>query len=112
MGLTLAIGASYRPFDGTLLAADYWNGEAEGDAGPGLRFDVDVDRWNFGVQQRLCDCLDIRLGSNNGGFTTGFSVHVKDSLDIDYAYVNEAIGDKENVWGDTEYHGVSVSYRF
>ena len=110
----VALGASFRPFKGTLLAVDYWNGEIRGDQTPVLELkdDTDIDRWNFGIQQRVCSYCDLRIGSNNGGFTTGFSLHVLKNLDIDYAYVNKALRDKEMVWGDTEYHGVSVTYRF
>ncbi len=109
-----AIGASFMPFDGTLLAVDYWNGEIEGAQSliPQDIFDVDVDRWNIGVQQRVCEYADLRLGYNNGGITTGFSVHITENLDFDYAYANEALGDKENVFKETDFHGVSLTYRF
>ncbi|MDX9755145.1 MAG: hypothetical protein RBU29_14365 [bacterium] len=108
----VAVGISATPFDGTLVALDYWNGEIEGDVSPGVAFDVDVDRWNFGVQQRVCDFCDLRVGSNNGGFTTGFTIHIQENLDFDYAYINKALRDKENVLGDTQYHGVALTYRF
>ena len=107
-----SIGASVMPFEGTLLAVDYWNGEIEGDVVAGVPFDVDVDRWNFGAEQRVCDYFDLRAGSNNGGFTAGFSIHIAEGIDLDYAYVNQALRDKESVFGDTEYHGVSLNYRF
>ncbi|HPO08994.1 MAG TPA: hypothetical protein PLZ55_10030, partial [bacterium] len=110
----VSLGASYRPFEGTLLAVDYWNGEIRGDQAPGVELgdDTDVDRWNIGIQQRMCSYFDLRVGANNGGFTTGFSIHVLENLDIDYAYVNPALRDKEMVFGDTQYHGLSVTYRF
>jgi len=110
----VSLGASYRPFEGTLLAVDYWNGEIRGDQAPGVELgdDTDVDRWNIGIQQRMCSYFDLRVGANNGGFTTGFSIHVLENLDIDYAYVNQALRDKEMVFGDTQYHGLSVTYRF
>ncbi len=109
-----AVGASFMPFDGTLLALDYWNGEIEGkvNSALGLDFDGDVDRWNFGVQQRVCQYADLRLGSNNGGLTTGFTIHITENIDLDYAYVNEALRDKEDVFEETEFHGVSITARF
>lgn len=107
-----AVGASFTPFDGTLLALDYWNGEIEGNQAPGQPFDTDVDRWNFGGQQRVCDYFDVRLGSNNGGLTAGFTIHINEQLDLDYAYINQALRDKESAFGDTQFHGVSMTYRF
>ncbi len=107
-----AIGASFRPFDGTLIALDYWNGEAEGAIAPGVAFDEDVDRWNVGVEQALCDFFDLRVGYNNGGITAGFSVHVNDNIDLDYAYVNEYLGDKEVIFDETDFHGLSLTMRF
>jgi hypothetical protein len=108
----LALGVSATPFEGTLIALDYWAGEIEGSVDPVTPFDVDIDRWNFGVQQRVCDYCDLRVGSNNGGFTAGLTVHVLDNVDIDYAYVNQALRDKEDVFGDTQYHGISISAKF
>ncbi|RJP27473.1 MAG: hypothetical protein C4527_12810 [Candidatus Omnitrophota bacterium] len=107
-----AVGASFMPFDGTLLALDYWNGEIEGSANAVTPFDVDIDRWNFGVQQRVCQYADLRLGSNNGGLTTGFTVHITEDIDFDYAYINKAMRDKEDVFDETEFHGFSLTYRF
>ncbi len=108
-----AIGASFIPIDGTLLALDYWNGEIEGDQGFGNGlFDVDVDRWNFGVEQRVCDYFFVRLGYNNGGITTGFTAVVNDNVDIDFAYANEYMEDKSNIFGQTDYYGISVTARF
>lgn len=107
-----ALGVSAMPFDGTLLALDYWNGEIVGDIAPGAVLNQDVDRWNFGIEQRVCDYCDLRLGSNNGGVTAGFTIHAMENLDIDYAYANKMLNDKANLLGETQYHGISVSYRF
>lgn len=109
-----AVGISATPFEGTLLALDYWNGEIEGDINrsAGLILHQDVDRWNFGIQQKVCKYCDLRLGSNNGGLTTGFSIHINENIDVDYAYNNKALGDKESVFGETQYHGLSVNYKF
>ena len=107
-----AFGASAKPFDGTLVALDYWVGEINGRFAPGVPLNVDVDRWNLGVQQRVCDYFDVRLGSDNGGISTGFTIHIRENLDLDYAYVNKMLRDKQGIFGDTEYHGISMTYRF
>lgn len=107
-----SVGASYRPFEQTLVALDYWNGEIEGIANPAQDFDVDVDRWNFGIQQEIVDYFAIRLGSNNGGLSAGFTVNIRENMDIDYAYVNEFMRDKDEIFGDTEFHGLQLTMRF
>lgn len=106
------IGAAVMPFDGTLIAVDYWNGEMEGSVNQVAKFDQDVDRWNVGIEQRVCQYCDLRLGSNNGGLTTGFTIHINEKMDVDYAYVNQALRDKENAFGDTQYHGIAFTMRF
>jgi len=108
-----AIGASFQPFDGTLLALDYWYGDGGGLSGFGMPyFDVDVSRWNFGVEQKLCDYFYARVGSNNEGVTAGFTVRVNDDFDIDYAYAYGFLADKDAVFGRTDFHGISATYRF
>lgn len=108
------IGTAIMPFDGTLLALDYWTGEAEGliSRVPHVKFDKDIDRWNFGVEQRVCQYCDLRLGSNNGGLTAGFTIHINEKMEVDYAYVNQALRDKEDAFGDTQYHGLAFTMRF
>lgn len=106
------VGVSLMPMDGTLIAVDYWNGEMEGDVNNTTKFDQDVDRWNFGIEQRVCEYCDVRLGSNNGGLTAGFTVHFNERMELDYAYVNQALRDKENAFGDTQYHGLAFTMRF
>lgn len=107
-----SIGAAIMPVDGTLIAIDWWGGEIEGLVDPVTKFDQDVDRWNVGIQQRVCDYFDLRLGSKNGGLTTGFTIHVNEKIDVDYAYINQELRDLENVLGDTQFHGISVSAKF
>ncbi len=107
-----AVGISLMPAEGTLIAVDYWNGEMEGDINNAIPFDQDVDRWNLGVEQRISDYLDLRIGSNNGGFSAGFTYRITENIDLDYAYVNQALRDKENVFGETQYHGIAVTARF
>ncbi len=107
-----ALGAAIMPFDGTIIAVDYWNGEIEGSIDNTTRFDQDVDRWNVGVQQKVCDYCDLRVGSNNGGLTAGATFHINENMELDYAYVNQALRDKENIFGDTQYHGISFTARF
>lgn len=107
-----AVGVSVMPWDGTLIAVDYWNGEMEGAIDNVTPFDQDVDRWNLGVEQRISDYVDLRLGSNNGGLTAGFTYRITDKIDFDYAYVNKALRDKENVFGETQYHGIAITARF
>ncbi len=106
------MGVSIMPLEGTLIAVDYWNGEIEGRMDVNTPFDQDIDRWNLGIEQRVCQYCDLRLGSNNGGLTAGFTVHINDKMDLDYAYVNQALRDKEGVFGDTQYHGLAFTMRF
>ena len=105
-------GVAVMPFAGTLIAVDYWNGEMEGAVNNTVKFDQDVDRWNVGVEQRVCKYVDLRAGSNNGGLTAGLTFHINDTMEVDYAYVNKALRDKENVFGDTQYHGLAFTMRF
>lgn len=109
----LALGASWEPVEWLLLGVDYWNGEAEG-AGfiQGTEFDQDVDRWNFGAEVRPCEYVSVRAGGDNGGATAGLTVSPMENLDLNYAYVDKAFRDKENAWGETELHTVSVTVRF
>lgn len=108
----IAAGLSAMPIEGTLVAVDYWYGDVDGDSAPGVRFDADIDRWNIGLQQRVLDGLDLRVGSNNEGLTAGFSWRMSESMSIDYAYVDEALRDKEEIFGETTQHTASLSYLF
>ena len=111
-----AIGAAVMPWEGTLIAADYWNGEMEGAVDPTTPFDQDVDRWNVGAEQQLGVFfeipVDIRAGYSNGGFTAGFTYHFNENIELDYAYINEALADKDEIFGKTDFHGVSITARF
>lgn len=108
----VAAGVAVTPFDGTLVVVDYWYGDVDGEAAPGVEFDADIDRWNIGVQQRVLDALDLRVGSNNSGMTAGFTWRMCKAASLDYAYVSEALNDKEDIFGETEQHTVSVSCAF
>ncbi|MEW6236888.1 MAG: hypothetical protein AB1656_16010 [Candidatus Omnitrophota bacterium] len=108
-----AIGAAFEPIDGTLLALDYWYGEINGLNRWGFPYtDIDVSRWNFGAEQKLCDYFYVRAGSNNEGVTAGFTVRVNDDFDIDYAYAYGFLADKDAIFGRTDFHGISATYRF
>jgi hypothetical protein len=108
----LAAGVAVTPLDGTLIVVDYWYGDVDGDSAPGVEFDADIDRWNIGVQQRVAAPVDLRVGSNNGGLTAGFTWRICEAAALDYAYVSEALNDKDAVFGETELHTVSVSATF
>ncbi len=107
-----ALGVAVMPFEGTLVAVDYWNGEIEGHVDTSTNFDQDIDRWNFGIEQRVHEKVYLRAGSDNGGLTAGFTVRFNDSIDLDYAFINEELGDKADVFGETQFHGVALIYRF
>ncbi|MBE7560459.1 hypothetical protein HS125_16565 [bacterium] len=108
----LAPGVALRPFEGTLVAIDYWNGEIEGHAADDSHFDMDVDRWSFGVEQRLFeDRLILRAGGWNGGFTAGIGTRLLEGrLSLDYAFVDEAYNDISDVFGDAESHYATVKW--
>lgn len=107
------VGVSWEPLEWLLVGVDYWIGEAEGEAFiKEAEFDQDVDRWNFGAEVRPCEYFSIRAGGANGGATAGFTLSPIENLDINYAFVDEAFRDKEDVWGTTELHTVSLTLRF
>ncbi len=108
----LAAGVAVTPLDGTLVVVDYWYGDVDGESAPGVGFDADIDRWNVGLQQRVADPLDLRVGSNNGGLTAGFTWRLCEAAALDYAYVNKSLNDKDAVFGQTELHTVSISSSF
>ena len=108
----VAAGIAVTPFDGTLVVVDYWYGDVDGMSAPGVEFDADIDRWNIGLQQRVMDALDLRVGSNNSGMTAGFTWRMGEKMTVDYAYVSEALNDKEEIFGETEQHTVAVSCVF
>ncbi len=108
----MAAGVAVTPFDGTLLVVDYWYGDVDGESAPGVRFDADIDRWNFGIEQRVVDAVDVRIGSNNSGMTAGFTWRMCGATTLDYAYVSEALNDKNDIFGETEQHTVAVSCVF
>lgn len=108
----VAAGLAITPFDGTLIVADYWYGDVDGEAAPGVAFDADIDRWNIGIEQRVLAPIDVRVGSNNSGATAGFTWRMCRAASLDYAYVAEALNDKEEIFGETEQHTVSVSCTF
>jgi len=109
----LAVGASWEPVEWLLLGVDYWDGKSEGDSAiAGSDWDADIDRWNFGAEVRPCKYFSVRAGSDNESFTAGATVSPIPNLDINYAYVDKAFGDKEDVWGETSLHTVSATIRF
>jgi hypothetical protein len=109
----VAAGVAIKPFDGTLVVVDYWNGDVDGTSAPGVGFDADIDRWNIGVEQRVVDAVDVRVGSNNSGLTAGFTWRMCEAATLDYAYVSEALNDKADIiFGETEQHTVAVSCTF
>jgi len=110
----LVPGIAIRPFDHTLLAVDYWRGKIDGKAASGGDFEQDIDRWSFGVEQRLLDDrLILRTGGWNGGFTAGAGTRLMDGrLSLDYAYVNESYQDIGNVFGDGQSHFVTLRFKF
>ncbi len=108
----VAAGVAITPWDGCLIVVDYWNGDVDGRSEPGAEFDEDIDRWNIGVEQRIVDAVDVRVGSNNSGLTAGFTWRMCEAATLDYAYVSEALNDKEDIFGETEQHTVSVSCAF
>jgi hypothetical protein len=109
----LTAGVGWEPVEWLLLGVDYWFGNAKGDGFmPGTEFDKDVDRWNFGAEVRPCEWASLRAGSDNGGFTAGASLHIMDVVDLNYAYVDEAFRDKEDVWGKTRGHTASATIKF
>ena len=58
------------------------------------------------------EALDLRVGSNNSGMTAGFTWRMGEKMTVDYAYVSEALNDKEEIFGETEQHTVAVSCVF
>ena len=109
-----AVGASVKPMEGTLLALDYWNGEIRGrnNYDTPIGRIANISRFNFGIQQKVCNYCDLRLGSSNNGLTTGFTLHINNKMDVDYAYINKALYDKQFAFGNSNFHGLSVTYRF
>jgi hypothetical protein len=108
----LAAGLAVMPFEGTLILVDYWYGDVDGMSAPGRRFDADIDRWSVGIEQRVLDPLDLRIGTNNDGLSAGFTLRLGDVAALDYAYIDEALKDKEEIFGETEQHTVSISCAF
>ncbi|MDP6490569.1 MAG: hypothetical protein QGH42_11255 [Kiritimatiellia bacterium] len=109
----VAAGVAITPWDGGLVVVDYWNGDVDGRSAPGVEFDADIDRWNIGVEQRVLDAVDLRVGSNNSGLTAGFTWRMCEAATLDYAYVSEALNDKaDGIFGETEQHTVAVSCAF
>lgn len=108
----LALGLSMMPFEGTVLAADWWYVDIDGSFNPDTPYEDDYERWNFGLEQRLGEGLTVRFGSQNEGFTTGLTIEPVENFDISYAYIDKALRDKEAIFGETSCHTVSVGFKF
>ncbi len=107
-----AIGASWKPFEKTLVAIDYRTGEIEGEDMNGQNFDVDINRWSYGVSQGILDWWTIRAGMKNDGLTLGTGFTICERVGINYAYCHKAYRDKETVFDDADIHMLSISTKF
>lgn len=103
----IAVGASWSPGPGVLLAAEWRRGSINDGA-----LSVSQNTTHFGAECSVSGPCAVRVGLNDGRPTFGVG-YKDDRWDLNYAFVARWNDDVATaVWGPSETHGLQATYRW